>query len=69
MKENERRLLLALYSGKKPYEAPGNVKQNAYYCTKWTTKGWYNWGTNVLCGWLEPRGKEVAAQLLTEVKS
>ena len=31
-------------------------KRAAYICEKWTNKGWYDYGVNVLAGWLTPEG-------------
>ena len=45
-----------------PYvrEVVGNLgmapKRAAYICEKWTNKGWYDYGVNVLAGWLTPGG-------------
>ena len=35
-----------------------NEKRAAYICDKWTRKGWYNYGVNVLAGWLTDEGVE-----------
>jgi len=34
-----------------------NEKRAAYICEKWTEKGWYEYGVNVLAGWLTDEGK------------
>ena len=31
-------------------------KRAAYICEKWIGKGWYEYGVNVLAGWLTPEG-------------
>lgn len=33
-----------------------NEKRAAYICEKWTNKGWYDYGVNVLAGWLTEEG-------------
>jgi hypothetical protein len=34
-----------------------NEKRAAYICGKWTDRGWYNYGVNVLSGWLTDEGR------------
>lgn len=72
MKSDEIALLLALASvpaGQHAYvrDLVGQLgipeKRAAYICQKWADKGWYNYGVNVLAGWLEPRGREEADKL------
>lgn len=68
MKPDERELLDELQSqiraGDRPYvrktvRALGmNEKRAAYICSKWTGKGWYDYGVNVLAGWLTDEGME-----------
>ncbi len=36
-----------------------NQKRAAYICEKWTNKGWYDWGVNVLAGRLTKEGMSV----------
>jgi len=36
-----------------------NQKRAAYICEKWVDKGWYDYGVNVLAGWLTEKGMEV----------
>ena len=61
-KPDERLLLKTLQSRDRPYvrevvaELGINPKRAAYICEKWTTRGWYNYGVNVLAGWLEGEG-------------
>lgn len=38
-------------------------KRAAYICDKWTSKGWYDYGVNVLCGWLTDKGKAAAMNI------
>lgn len=35
-----------------------NINENraAYICQKWADRGWYNYGVNVLAGWLQGDG-------------
>lgn len=37
-----------------------NEKRACYICFKWTDKGWYDYGVNVLSGWLTPEGRAAA---------
>jgi hypothetical protein len=37
-----------------------NPKRAAYLCDKWDRKGWYEYGVNVMCGWLTDTGIAVA---------
>lgn len=68
MKDDERELLESLQ--KRTAEDPNqpyvrqlvadlgmNEKRAAYICEKWATKGWYDYGVNVLAGWLTDEGK------------
>ena len=71
MKDDEKRLLLELQrlcSGAtldSPYvrevvrELGINENRAAYICEKWTVKGWYDYGVNVLAGWLTPEGLKI----------
>lgn len=34
-------------------------RRAAYICDKWTRKGWYDYGVNVLAGWLTDEGRQV----------
>lgn len=43
-----------------------NANRAAYLCDKWTGRGWYEYGVNVLCGWLTDAGHEKAAALVME---
>lgn len=36
-----------------------NEKRAAYICEKWSGKGWYDYGVNVLAGWLTESGLKV----------
>ena len=36
-----------------------NEKRAAYILSKWEKRGWYNWGVNILAGWLTEEGKTV----------
>lgn len=61
-KDDERLLLKTLQDREKPYvrevvsELGINQNRAAYICQKWTERGWYNYGVNVLAGWLEGDG-------------
>lgn len=63
MKEDEKELLTALQE--QQYLHVRDVvsalgipeKRAAYICDKWERKGWYDYGTNVLAGWLTAAGK------------
>lgn len=70
MKSDERELLKQLQ--KRTAEDPNppyvrqliidigmNRKRAAYICEKWTDKGWYDYGVNVLAGWLTDKGKVI----------
>ena len=35
-----------------------NAKRASYICEKWACKGWYDYGVNVLAGWLTDLGME-----------
>ena len=62
MKEDEQRLMDEIRNkartGEMPYvraivrELGMNENRAAYICEKWTRKGWYDYGVNVLAGWL-----------------
>lgn len=65
MKEDEKKLFNEILKLQKTpynnsvgsvYEIVKNLKMNekraAYICEKWYTKGWYEYGVNVLFGWL-----------------
>lgn len=30
------------------------LKRMAYLCAKWSRQGWYEWGVNILRGWVVP---------------
>jgi hypothetical protein len=34
-----------------------NEKRAAYICDKWAGKDWYDYGVNVLAGWLTGKGE------------
>lgn len=76
MKPDEQALLLALAEASDPEELPGDVaarlhihpNRAAYIFAKWTRKGWYDYGVNVLLGWLEPAGFKAAESLKAESK-
>ena len=61
-KPDERLLLLTLQSRDRPHvrevveELGIDENRAAYICQKWTERGWYNYGANVLAGWLEGDG-------------
>ena len=67
MKEDERKLLIELQNRSKTGEPPYvreiinelgiNEKRATYICEKWTNKGWYDYGVNILAGWLTEAGK------------
>lgn len=69
MKDDERNLLSVMQSrsisSALPYpreiamELGIPVKRASYICEKWTKKGWYDYGVNVLAGWLTDAGKIV----------
>lgn len=67
MKSDEKQLLTLLQSSTESYPfvkylfAKLGMHENRaiYICYKWTRKGWYDWGTNPLCGWLTTEGKQV----------
>ena len=58
MKDDERLLLSTLQALNQPYvrdvvrKLDINEKRAAYICQKWADKGWYDYGVNVLAGWL-----------------
>jgi len=66
MKPDERKLLDELQRqykrGARPpvweviSEIGMNEKRAAYICEKWAGKGWYDYGVNVLFGWLKDEG-------------
>lgn len=66
MKEDERRLLEEMQrrarsgqpcSAREVVRELGiNEKRAAYILWKWTDRGWYNYGVNVMSGWLEREG-------------
>lgn len=71
MKDDEKELLKSLQKRtvedtNQPYvrqlviDLGMNEKRAAYICGKWTNKGWYEWGVNVLAGWLTEKGEAVA---------
>ena len=76
MKPDEKALLLALYEAdqKDPERPiyvrawlptqPINKKRACYLLEKWTSKGWYDYGVNLMAGWLTPDGREAARGLL-----
>lgn len=61
-KEDERLLLRTLQSMDRPYvrevvrQLGINEKRAAYICDKWADRRWYDYGVNVLAGWLEGDG-------------
>lgn len=62
-KEDERLLLKTLQRLPRPYyvrEIVRNIGINenraAYICEKWEQRGWYEYGVNVLAGWLTDEG-------------
>ena len=73
MKDDERRLLAELQLRTRqadgienlPYvramvrDFGMNENRAAYICEKWTVKGWYDYGVNVLAGWLTKKGLAV----------
>jgi hypothetical protein len=68
MKFDEMKLLTEIQrrqkNGEHPYvrevvaDIGMNGKRAAYLCEKWTDKGWYEYGVNVLAGWLTKEGLE-----------
>ena len=44
------------------YDMP--INRVYYLLSKWGRKGWYDYGVNVLCGWLTPEGREAAMEAL-----
>lgn len=66
MNENESKLLAMLLArtGKKPYvnvtgfdeETDIAPKQWYYYLTKWSDKGWFDYGVSARTGWFTPEG-------------
>jgi len=71
MKDDEQRLMLLLHSLRDaPYEKRYvrdlvqdlgiRNKRACWILTKWNKKRWYEWGVNILAGWLTPEGHEVA---------
>ncbi len=67
MKEDEKKLLESLQKRTRedehqPYvrqlvmDLDMNQKRAAYILLKWSNKGWYDWGVNVLAGWLTKDG-------------
>lgn len=34
-------------------------KRAAWILSKWTSRGWYDYGVNILAGWLTPDGRGV----------
>lgn len=73
MKDDERKLLQELQrqsaSGDIPYvrcvvSGLGiNWRRAAYICDKWAAKGWYDYGVNVLAGWLTEKGKAIEVEI------
>lgn len=70
MKEDEKKLLKflqkrtmedkqRLYVRQLIIDLDMNEKRATYICEKWTNKGWYDWGVNVLAGWLTKKGMNV----------
>lgn len=63
MKPDELALLTELRvrteAGERPYvrdivrELGMNEKRAAYILMKWHRRGWYEWGVNILAGWLK----------------
>jgi len=48
-------------------ESPGFYiypKRAEYILRKWCEKGWYEYGTSIYSGWLEPAGKIKALELI-----
>ena len=37
-------------------------KRGSYLCEKWTNRGWYDYGVNVLAGWLTGEGQLKAGE-------
>jgi len=73
MKPHERDLLLAFDAAKRadphlygrPWFTayPMPINRVCYLLEKWCGKDWYDYGVNILCGWLTPEGKAMAARL------
>lgn len=73
MKPHEQDLFLAFDKAKRAdpnlygrpffegYEMP--IKRVCYLLEKWCDLGWYDYGVNILCGWLTPKGLAKAAEL------
>lgn len=74
MKLDERDFLIKLYiRGKKPREVINEEdfrlhhKRAWHLLSKWTDKGWYEYGVSLDLGWLTPEGKaEAQKQILEE---
>jgi hypothetical protein len=78
MRPDERTLLTIFYirspGNQRPYmralvhELGINEKRAAYICQKWMGKGLYEYGVNVLAGWLTDKGREAAEGLKAVVE-
>jgi len=67
MKPDERVFLSAIRNaddGVGPDETASRLgmapKRAAYILSKWTDRGWYEYGVNVMHGWLTDEGREAA---------
>ena len=50
--------------GHKPRHFPGlPAARLAYLLDKWDRNGWWDWGVNILYGWLTPAGEQRALEV------